>query len=92
MEALFLYKKNVYVQETWIFMPGNSIMQFVVECSDENTPFKIKTIPQMCYFNVNTWNGSLRFWTPLCDFLKNIELKMPLLKILIRAYFYRKHG
>jgi hypothetical protein len=39
---------------------------------------------------LNAWNGSSHFWTPPCSFLKNIELKMTLVKILIRSELLQK--
>jgi hypothetical protein len=66
-------------------------MHFTDECSDENAPFKILTLTKKkLLLNLNAWNGSSHLWTPPCDFLKNIEMKMTLVKILIRSELLQK--
>jgi len=36
------------------------------------------------------WNGSSHLWIPPCNFLKNIEMEMTLVKMLIRSELLQK--
>ena len=84
--------RKVYIHDAWKLMPVNYTMHFIDECSDENAPFKILTVTKKLLLNLNAWNGSSHLWTSPCNFLKNIEMKMTLVKILIKSEQNRKHA